>query len=81
VATGGVYTVKLIFLALPDAEMALVRVASRVAQGGHNVPEAILRRRFAHGIENFHNRYKTLVDTWLFYDNAANPPYYWPKEA
>lgn len=68
------YVVKLIFLSLPDVEMALVRVAARVAQGGHAVPEATVRRRFAHGIENFHHRYQALVDTWLLYDNAANPP-------
>ncbi len=68
------YAVKLIFLSLPDAEMALVRVASRVAQGGHAVPEATVRRRFALGIENFHRRYQSLVDSWLLYDNAANPP-------
>src|SRR3569832_701244 len=29
------YEVRLIFLALPDAEMAISRVAMRVAQGGH----------------------------------------------
>ena len=68
------YVVKLIFLSLPDAEMALARVAARVAQGGHDVPEATVCRRFAHGIENFHDRYQSLVDTWLLYDNAANPP-------
>jgi len=68
------YSVKLVFLSLPDAEMALARVAARVAQGGHDVPEATVRRRFVHGIENFHDRYQSLVDTWLLCDNAANPP-------
>lgn len=68
------YVVKLIFLSLPDAEMALARVAARVAQGGHNVPEDVVRRRFAAGIGNFHRCYQRLVDTWLHYDNAASPP-------
>jgi predicted ABC-type ATPase len=68
------YSVKLIFLSLPDAEMALARVAARVAQGGHNVPEATVRRRFALGIRNFQQRYRPLVDSWLLYDNAASPP-------
>jgi len=49
-------------------------LASRGVQAGHVVPEATVRRRFAHGIENFHHRYQALVDTWLLYDNAANPP-------
>ena len=68
------YTVKLLFLSLPDAGMALERVAARVAQGGHNVPEAVVRRRFAVGIEHFHGRYKALVDFWQLYDNASAPP-------
>src|SRR5665647_1783091 len=37
------YTVKLIFLSLPDVEIAIERVATRVIQGGHNVPEEVIR--------------------------------------
>lgn len=66
------YTVELAFLSLPDAEMAIERVAIRVKQGGHNVPEDVIRRRFAHGINNF-ERYKLLVDSWQLYDNSAIP--------
>ena len=44
------YSVELAFLSLPDVEMAIERVAMRVKQGGHNVPEDVIRRRFAHGI-------------------------------
>ncbi len=66
------YTVKLIFLSLPDVEMALARVAARVMQGGHNVPEDVIRRRFTHGIRNF-ERYKMLVDIWQLYDNSGIP--------
>ena len=72
------YLVKLIFLSLPDVEFALVRVATRVRQGGHNVPEDVVRRRFAHGIANF-ERYKLLVDSWQLYDNSDAPPFYWMK--
>ncbi len=68
------YVVKLIFLSLPDVEMALGRVAARVAQGGHDVPEAVVRRRFTAGIEHFHFRYKSLVDFWQLYGNASTPP-------
>jgi predicted ABC-type ATPase len=66
------YAVKLIFLSLPDAEIAIERVATRVTQGGHNVPEEVIRRRFAHGIANF-ERYKRLVDCWQLYDNSDTP--------
>lgn len=67
------YLVKLFFLSLPNVEMALERVATRVIQGGHNVPEEVIRRRFAHGIKNF-ERYKLLVDSWQLYDNSGAPP-------
>jgi predicted ABC-type ATPase len=42
-------------------------------QGGHNVPEDVIRRRFAHGIKNF-EQYKMLVDSWQLYDNSGAPP-------
>ena len=42
------------------------------SQGGHNVPEEVIRRRFAHGIKNF-ERYKLLVDSWQLYDNSGAP--------
>ena len=53
--------------------MAIGRVAIRVRQGGHNVPEDVIRRRFAHGLQNF-ERYKLLVDSWQLYDNSDAPP-------
>ncbi len=66
------YLVKLFFLSLLNIEIALERVATRVVQGGHNVPEDVIRRRFAHGIQNF-DRYKALVDSWQLYDNSDTP--------
>lgn len=66
------YAVKLIFLSLADAEMAIERVTIRVKQGGHNIPEDVIRRRFAYGLQNF-ERYKLLVDSWQLYDNSGAP--------
>jgi predicted ABC-type ATPase len=66
------YTVKLIFLSLPDADMAIERVSIRVRQGGHNIPVDVIRRRFSHGLTNF-ERYKLLVDSWQLYDNSDTP--------
>jgi predicted ABC-type ATPase len=68
------YYVKLIFLNLPNADMAVARVAARVAQSGHNVPEDIIRRRFSAGLLNFQNIYKYLVDAWILYDNSGSMP-------
>ena len=68
------YRVKLIFLSLPSEKMAVERVAMRVKQGGHSVPEAVIRRRFRSGIINFETVYKAIVDIWALYDNSTEIP-------
>lgn len=68
------YHILLVFLSLPSAEMAVARVAARVAQGGHNVPETDIRRRFVSGLKNFHEIYTKVVDAWILYDNSGNVP-------
>ena len=68
------YKVKLIFLSLPTPAMAIERVRVRVAQGGHNVPVDVIRRRFFSGRRNFENIYRNLVDAWALYDNAGEKP-------
>lgn len=68
------YHVKLIFLNLPNPELAIARVAARVSQGGHHVPELVVRRRFDSGLKNFHDIYKLLVNSWALYDNSAEKP-------
>jgi predicted ABC-type ATPase len=68
------YRVKLIFLQLDSAEEAIARVAQRVRQGGHDIPEATIRRRFAAGRQNFERLYAPLVDAWVLYDNAGATP-------
>jgi len=68
------FRVSLYFLALPSAEVAIARVAQRVRQGGHNIPEAVIRRRFVAGWRNFNEHYRARVDTWSTYDNAGPVP-------
>ena len=68
------YRVKLIFLQLQSAEQAVARVAQRVRQGGHHIPEDTIRRRFAAGRDYFKNLYAPLVDAWALYDNAGAQP-------
>jgi predicted ABC-type ATPase len=71
---GNGYVVTLVFLSLPSADLAVSRVAERARHGGHAVPEETVRRRFAAGLQNFHELYKALVDEWLLYDNADSHP-------
>jgi predicted ABC-type ATPase len=68
------YYVKLIFLSLPSADLAVARVRGRVHQGGHDIPEPVIRRRFDAGLQNFNNVYRPLVDGWVLYDNSDSPP-------
>lgn len=68
------YRVELFFLSLPSPDDAVKRVALRVRQGGHNIPETVIRRRFTSGIKHFHHIYKPLVDEWTLYDNSDIEP-------
>jgi predicted ABC-type ATPase len=68
------YRVSLFFLSLPDVDTAIDRVASRVRQGGHNIPEPIIRRRFSAGLKNFKLHYQHAVDEWVLYDNEGREP-------
>ena len=68
------YHIKLIFLSLPTADLAVARVAARVAQGGHHVPELVIRRRFDSGLRNFNGIYRNLASSWVLYDNSGMIP-------
>ena len=54
--------------------MAVQRVAQRVLEGGHDVPESVVRRRFFAGWRNFEQVYRGLVDEWAVYDNSRDKP-------
>src|SRR3954452_16516750 len=58
------YHVSLIFLSLPSPDLAIERVRERVRQGGHPVPDEVVRRRFGRGRDLLEILYKPLVDTW-----------------
>ena len=68
------YHVSLFFLRLPNAEAAIARVAERVLQGGHHIPDDVIRRRFAAGLRNLENAYKSAVDAWAEFDNVGEEP-------
>ncbi len=68
------YKVKLFFLSLTDPSIAIARIKQRVREGGHWVPEEIVKRRFTTGLSNFENIYKPIVDKWVLYDNSGETP-------
>lgn len=76
-----------VFLWLPSADLAVERVLIRARLGGHPVPEEVVRRRYAAGLQNFFSLYRPLAETWQMYDNsdvfgrliAAGRGKGWPK--
>jgi predicted ABC-type ATPase len=68
------YRVVVFFLWLPSADVAVVRVANRVHQGGHDVPEVDIRRRFGSGLTNFFRLYGPMSDAWYLFDASRSPP-------
>ena len=68
------YALHLFYLWLPSAELAIARVAARVARGGHSVPEAVIRRRFDAGRRNLIRFYLPLFDAWILFDNSTLHP-------
>ena len=71
---GAGYRVALVFLRLDSVEIAISRVAARVRQGGHDIAEEVIRRRYEKGWYNFERRYKPLVDSWTLYDSTGESP-------
>jgi predicted ABC-type ATPase len=67
------YVFQLMFLWLQSADLAVQRVRERVRAGGHDVPEEVIRRRYAAGLKNFSRLYEPLADTWAAYDNSDLP--------
>ena len=68
------YRINLFFLWLPSADTAVDRVANRVLQGGHNVPDHDIRRRFTAGLSNLLSMYRPILDNWWLYDASTLPP-------
>lgn len=68
------YQIRLFFLGLPSVELAIARVAERVRQGGHDVAEVVIRRRFSAGRTNLEKHYRAAVNTWAIYDNSGDEP-------
>ena len=67
------YNVKLLFFWLESPEMAKLRVAERVAKGGHNIPEDVIERRYYAGIRNLFNLFMNEVDYWAIFMNSKKP--------
>ena len=70
----GGYLIHIFYLWISDVELALERIRLRVRNGGHHIPEAIVRRRFGRSLPNFLRVYKPLADSWTIFDNSGDVP-------
>lgn len=68
------YQVTLLFRSLPSADDAVERVRLRASQGGHDVPEDVVRQRFEKGLRNFRELYREAVDEWILFDGLHFDP-------
>lgn len=67
-------SINLIYSWLDSVELAIERVKTRVAEGGHNIPSGTIIRRYYSGLNNFINLYKDRTDYWMLTDNSKTEP-------
>lgn len=67
------YRVILLYFWLNSPELAILRVKTRVAEGGHNIPKDVIRRRYENGLKNFFTIFQPIVNEWFFINNSENP--------
>jgi len=64
------YETWLFFVYVDAPDLSVDRVAHRVATGGHDIPEADIRRRFDRSLRSFFSKYRHLVDGWEMSNNS-----------
>jgi len=68
------YEIFLLFVCIQNVNEAIKRVKQRVKDGGHNIPEEVIKRRFERGLKNLSNIYLSLADRWIIIDNSSETP-------
>ena len=67
------YQITLVFFWLDSSDLAIERVKTRVLEGGHNIPENIIIRRYYSGLRNLFKLYIPVCDYWMIFDNSKTP--------
>jgi predicted ABC-type ATPase len=65
------YEIRLVFVGLDSPERCITRVRNRAARGGHFIPDADVRRRYARSAANAAQALR-LADVARFYDNSGD---------
>lgn len=67
------YYITLIYFWLNSPELAVARVERRVTEGGHHIPEEVIRRRYKKGIQNLFQLFMPICNYWIIIDNSQKP--------
>jgi predicted ABC-type ATPase len=67
------YQIVLVYFWLDSVSLAIERVRIRVHDGGHNIPEPVIIRRYFSGLSNLFNLYIPICDYWMIFDNSTAP--------
>lgn len=70
------YTVVIAYIFVDSPEVCIARIAARVRNGGHYIPDDDVRRRYVRSKGNFVKRYAPVADSWsLFYNGESQIVY------
>ena len=67
------YQITLIYFWLDTVDLAFERVKARVIEGGHHVPDHVIKRRYYSGLRNLFTLYMPICDYWMVFDNSLSP--------
>ena len=67
------YETTVLYFWLNSPELAIQRVRERVVSGGHNIPDAVVRRRYVMGLQYLFDTYIPEMDRWVLADNSKPP--------
>jgi predicted ABC-type ATPase len=65
------YNVALIYSFVDNTDICINRIKARVMNGGHNIPDEDVIRRFYRSKNNFWHKYKDIVDNWMLFYNGS----------
>lgn len=68
------WRIELLYLALPNVELSRLRVAERVAHGGHSIAPQDIDRRFPRSLRNLFDLYAAAVDEATCFLNSGPSP-------
>jgi predicted ABC-type ATPase len=67
------YKITLLYFWLNDVNLAIERVKNRVREGGHNIPEETIKRRYYRGMHHLTEKFTDICDYWIVINNSGTP--------